>query len=120
MNGVDVETDFSCSCFCEEDNVIYLKLKTDGWPEETSFSLTNIQTGEIVWSVSNLEPQQTTVYTAEDIDPTDCFHFLIEDSAGDGILGGGGYFLYYQGELVSSGGDFGSSAEVFVGNGCVN
>merc|ERR1712176_539405 len=74
-----------------------------------------------MWSVNDLESGATTTTYTSNVCPTDCYRFLIEDSFGDGIccdVGQGEYSLFYQGELVSSGGEFGYSTEVYVGDGC--
>lgn len=109
----------NCTVAC---TVIELTLTTDEFPHETSFSLTSTETDDAtpVWNVMMLQPKSISNYTSN-ICPTKCYRFLIEDTFGDGICceyHRGEYSLYYDGELVSLGGDFMYSSVAYVGDGC--
>ena len=66
---------------------IYLYLLTDGYPEETTWSLTNNDSGEILYSGAPTE--QFTEYNVAFTLPADiCYTFEIKDLVGDGICCG--------------------------------
>ena len=99
-NGVE---DLS-ELFNEVDSVVYttlpttgeltLNIRTDFWPEEMYWELTN-SAGTVIFSSDDLGPLSCdTEYTqSAQISSTDCFDFTITDSHGDGILNG----LVYSG-----------------------
>lgn len=86
---------------------------------ETSFKLYNVETGAVAW---NYGPDSFFMFGTYDyttsVCSSGCYRFLIEDGAEDGLFFGAGFWLYYQGELIASGGDFGAYAEAFFGEGC--
>ena len=99
--------------------VVELTLSTDIYGEDTSFTLTNAMTDSVLWNVGG-PFLLTTNYTAK-VCPTQCYHFELLDARGDGIcceFGYGHHSLYYQGQIVSSGGSFGFSTESSFGDGC--
>ena len=136
-NGAEVAVDMHVECSCCMKNItvddcndcdvecadVELILITDQYSkEDNSFILTNTLTDSDVWNVGKLFllPSTTTNYTAN-VCPRDCYHFELLDSYGDGICceeGDGDYSLSYQGQIVSSGGSFGSSIKVSIGDGC--
>lgn len=91
-----------------------LQLLTDEWASETTWTLTYQDTGEVVLEGGNF--QDDTLYTTEEcVLGGFCYRFTIFDSYGDGICcgyGEGGYVVTVDGEVVGSGGDFGSSESV--------
>ncbi len=90
-------------------SAISIQLKTDSYPEETSWLLTNhqgdtISTGDSYTLANHL--YQDTVY----VDTQDCYNFQIFDSYGDGICcnDGEGYFKLedVRGNEITGGGEF--------------
>jgi hypothetical protein len=102
---------------------VSLYLRTDTKPNETAFSLLNIYTNEYLWEVfptSNTPLEASTDYTWElQVDPASCYLFTIQDSGGDGLTTFNGVFeVFYDGNIVLLGSDFGSEATIVFGNGC--
>jgi serine protease len=97
-----------------------LALRTDGYPEETTVTLTNQSTGERVWNSSFAEANRN--YNLDvNVDPRGCYLFEVTDSYADGLCcqyGSGGFDLSYNGAVVRSGGSFGSSVRYALGEGC--
>ena len=90
---------------------IEIKLTTDNWPTETSWSLTNTCTGALVASKPTASYTSTnTEYPTENFCVDDAaYAFRISDVYSDGIccgFGNGNYEISYNGELVASGGEF--------------
>ena len=107
--------------------VIVLMLRTDAKPMETSFSLMNIATNDLLWDVyAGTTPdgeilQADTEYRYEmDVDASGCFLFSIQDSGNDGLTASdnGVFELFYNGEIVLLGQDFGHESVIVVGDGC--
>lgn len=86
---------------------ITVDIVPDNWPQETSWTLTNGDGDEIASGGG----QGTTVC----VDVDECIIFNIYDTYGDGIFNPGGYWLYYDGELVGSGSTFGFGTYEHVG-----
>ena len=81
-----------------------VNIEPDGWPGETSWSLTNLCTGEEVAAAASPSNYEECL-------PQDAYEFTIFDSYGDGICcssGLGSYSVNYGGDEVASGGEFGS------------
>ena len=135
-NGAQVAVDMQVNCSCCIYSIIVddcndcdlecadveLILITDQNAKGNSFTLTNTFTDSVVWNVGRLflSSFTTTNYTAN-VCPAYCYHFELFDIEEDGICcgyGDGEYSLYYQGQVVSSGGSFGYSVEAFIGDGC--
>merc|ERR1712039_722453 len=107
VNNMTVDDCNDCDIECA---VVELTLSTDRLGHDTSFTLINTLTDAVLWSVGGpyLSSFTTTNYTAK-VCPTQCYHFELLDGGGDGIccaIGLGEYSLYYQGQIVSSGGMF--------------
>lgn len=84
------------------NNEVIVQIIPDGYPHETSWELVDISgailasggsTGDTVCVPSN-----------------SCTQFIIRDSYGDGIFAPGGYWLYVDGNLATSGAAFGTQA----------
>lgn len=70
---------------CAVDLLFRLELTTDDYPSETSWILTNENTGEIV-AVSQRDLAASTTYRVQlCLDPDIYYSFVIRDSQGDGI-----------------------------------
>lgn len=101
-----------CDVACD---YVQLNLTTYMYPYETVFSLINAQTDAIVWKVSGLSDLYATTTYISLVCPAECYRVLIEDSVGDGISDGE-YSLYFGGQEIQSGSDFGCSSWAFVGD----
>ena len=88
--------------------VLKLTIRTDANPQETSWKVTNLLTGEAVLSGGPYE-QPNTMYTETlDITGDGCYDFTIYDAGGNG-LEGGVYGLKAGGTTLFSGNTFGES-----------
>ncbi|MBU0618155.1 MAG: hypothetical protein KKI02_10595 [Planctomycetes bacterium] len=104
------------------DATITIEIFTDNYGSETTWELVE-QGGGVVASGGPYDFYNPTLYTYDvTVDPTSCYDFTIYDAWGDGICcsyGIGYYNVYYETELVCSGGDFGSSETCpNIGGGC--
>jgi len=107
-----------CSCGVREFK-FELELKTDNFPEETSWRIRN-ENGDILASESEYDVMHESMFNHEYCLPVGCYAFVIDDSAGDGICcaWGDGYYKgsVYGWKEVFNGGEFGSEAiENFCG-----
>jgi len=87
-----------------------LDLLTDQYGDETSWSLTDLETNEVF--VEGSDYSDNTSYQISNCLPGDCYRFTIFDSYGDGICcayGQGSYSVSVNGQEIGSGSDFGSS-----------
>ncbi len=114
-NGDDTD----CSGDPVMDATITIEILTDNWGSETSWELLD-ENGQVVAEDDGLS--SNTLYTTNvPVYSTGCYTFTIFDSYGDGICcayGYGYYNVYLNGELVATGGDFGSSETVANIGGC--
>merc|ERR1712176_369785 len=88
---------------------VYVVIKTDNYPTETSFKVTN-QNGSEVMSGGGYT-KQLIEYTATKTLPgsNNIYQFTIYDTYGDGLCcvhGQGGYNLFVDGKLAKAGGIF--------------
>ena len=110
--GVDCGGPDCAVCPCD-DNAAQLVLNLDNYPEETSWVITDAG-GSTVASGGTYgsEPDGSTLIINFCL-PDGCYDFTINDSYGDGICcgyGNGSYSLNdVDGNVLASGGDFGSS-----------
>jgi len=99
-----------------------IELMTDQWPTETSMSIEDVGTGEVLWTNPSITEEYYLYQFSECMDETKCYRFKIEDSFGDGLRdssGGSGYFsMEYDGLPVASGSAFGSLVTAEFGYGC--
>ena len=88
--------------------VLKLTIRTDANPQETTWKVTNLLTGEAVLSGGPYE-QPNTMYTETlEITGDGCYDFTIYDAGGNG-LEGGVYGLKAGGTTLFSGNTFGES-----------
>ncbi|MFQ5805963.1 MAG: hypothetical protein ACE5I3_05890 [Phycisphaerae bacterium] len=118
--GGEICPDFTCPESCPEDALDILIL-TDDYPGETTWELYE-QGGGLIASGGPLS-QGATLYTWRVcLEAAKCYDFTILDAWGDGICcgyGQGYYRIYYNRELICSGGDFGYSETCSdIGGGC--
>ena len=89
--------------------VLKLSIRTDSNPQETTWKVTDISTGEVVLEGGPYE-QANHMYTETlDITCDGCYDFTIYDAGGDGFTTGGLYGLKAGGTTLFSGSVFGSS-----------
>ncbi len=107
-----------------EGATIEIEIRTDEFPEETSWELTDSD-GNVVADFTNGNSLSlSTVYTWEyDVDCDEDYTFTIFDSFGDGIccglFGNGYYIVRVNGVQVANGGDFSSSESATFSTDCV-
>ncbi len=101
------------SCVSGTPQAFEMTVNTDDYPGETTWSVVNDATGDVVMSGG---PYGTsgTAYTSSELVCANsaCFTLTINDSFGDGIccgFGNGSYALTVNGEVVASGGSFTTS-----------
>ena len=89
--------------------VLKLSIRTDSNPQETTWKVTNLWTGEVVLEGGPYD-QANHMYTETlEITGDGCFDFTIYDAGGDGFTTGGLYGLKAGGTTLFSGSSFGSS-----------
>jgi hypothetical protein len=114
--------DLSPPCGGCPESMIYIEIMTDPYPTETTWQVTDHETG-IVLGSGGPYSLQYTLYTEGVCVPTDsCSDFTIFDAYGDGIYAPGGYTVSFDGEVVYScmgQGWYGYSETVeMIGPGC--
>ena len=102
---------------------VLLVLITDNYAEETSFTLTDRDSDQVLWDLPAEREffEANTEYTFEiEVLPEGCYDFVIQDTYGDGLSGGGqgGYSLFYDGSEIASEVDFGRESLTSFGDGC--
>jgi hypothetical protein len=110
---------YKSSCPEEYNAEILLVLKTDSNAHETSWQIEDLSEGIIVGSGDSLVPDSTYLelicaYTDH------CYRFTIFDSEGNGIdtVRNAGYYIFWNGILKNSGGDFVASDTTSFGSCC--
>ena len=101
-----------------EEAPIYLVLKTDEYPEETTWELTD-NSGNILYSGGPYtQPNNNVFETFDDLDIWDCYHFIIYDAGGDGLTGSGLFKLADASQqFFAQGKDFGPVMEIQFNSG---
>lgn len=85
-----------------------LSIRTDVNPQETTWKVTNLLTGEVVLEGGPYEQANTMHTEILDITSDGCYDFTIYDAGGNGLVGGV-YGLKAGGTTLFSGGIFGFS-----------
>ena len=88
--------------------VLKLSIRTDANPQETTWKITNLGTGEVVIEGGPYEEPNTMYTTTLEITGDGCYDFTIYDAAGNG-LDGGVYGLKAGSTTIFSGNIFGDS-----------
>ena len=97
------------------ESFIEVRITTDNFPFETSWSLFTSDTVYVEVDMANPSFQPNTEYITEIcVANTECVHFLIEDTKDDGIFAPGGFVISLNGEEIFSGNDFGASFTALV------
>ena len=85
-----------------------LSIRTDANPQETTWKVTNLLTGEVVLEGGPYEQANTMHTEILNITSDGCYDFTIYDAGGNGLVGGV-YGLKAGGTTLFSGGTFGFS-----------
>lgn len=117
--------DYTTPPSCSE---AYLYFQTDSNLYDTFVTLTDLYTGDLIWSTGgDAYSESGNCLSSGCLDPYGCYLFQFIDTAGDGLCCdyGFGYFnLYYNDNLVLYGdtedtfGPSGTSSTIFLGDGC--
>ena len=87
-----------------------LSIRTDNNPQETTWQVKNMETGEVVLQGGPYENANTMYNETLEITGDGCYDFTIFDAGGDGLTDGQGlYGLKAGNTTLFSGGQFGSS-----------
>ncbi len=92
-----------------------LLMKSDDYPEETSWELEDICTGNVI-AEGNSDGMEHLC-----LNPGAKYKLTVKDSEGDGMCcswGNGEYKAYFDGQLVKTGGTFGSEESTILGETC--
>jgi hypothetical protein len=110
---------------CAEDE-IKIEILTDNYPEETTWEVYDVLADPplLVGSGGPYDGYPNTLFRDYIcVPPGGCYEFTIYDVFGDGICcdyGEGYYNIYYNDQVVATGGEFGSSETVTgIGDGCI-
>ena len=98
----------------DPDTIITMQILTDNYGNETTWEL--VEQGVGVVASGGPYANNTLMIIEVDVCSTSCYDFTIFDSYGDGICcayGSGFYNVYYEGNLVCSGGEFEFSETCF-------
>lgn len=85
---------------------VKLQLHTDGNPEETTWKLTNLTTGEVVQEGGPYADANHTYTEFFEINADGCYDFTIYDASGNGFVGNGLYGVKAGGTTLFSGTSF--------------
>lgn len=86
-----------------------LTIKTDENPGETTWRLTNLETGAVVLEGGPYDQGNHKYEEVVELTEDGCYDFTIYDAGGDGITGNGYYILKAAGQTLFAGSDFGNS-----------
>ena len=110
-------------CIPGEEATIDIIIHTDNYPSETTWEVTNNVTGQVVCAGGPYDSQQYTYEERCCVPLLGCWDFTIYDAWGDGICcayGEGYYEVYFESELICSGGEFGTDETcAYFGDNCV-
>ena len=100
------------AAYAAPTSTVLMELKTDNYPEETTWEVTN-SAGDVIYSGGPYNGQQGTIFNETfEFEDDDCYTFAIYDAYGDGICCayGQGYYKLMDEESVvfMEGGEFGS------------
>ena len=99
---------------CPEGSVmVTVKITTDKWGRETSWTLSSIDS--LYGKVNKNEYGGNIAYTHTFCAPSyECLNFTIYDGFGDGITEGGGYEVAIDSQIVAQGSEFGLSKTIEI------
>jgi hypothetical protein len=91
-------------------STLKLTIRTDNNPQETTWQVKNMATGEIVLEGGPYEQANYNITETLQIPSNGCYDFTIFDAGGNGLTNGNGFYgLKSGGSTLFSGGVFGSS-----------
>ena len=91
-----------------------VKVRTDDYFEETSWEIKD-SSGTVVLSRSKYAAPASTYYDRICLDQSDCYSYTIYDTYGDGIIFGGFYEVFFNGDTVAAGDVFEFEAKAYFG-----
>ena len=110
VNGGTDEAPSNNVASCEFDKspeivnkVLKLTIRTDAYPQETTWKLTNLTTGEVVLEGGPYDTPNHAYTEVLDVTSDGCYDFTIYDAGGNGLLGSGIYGLKASGSTLFSG-----------------
>ncbi len=104
------------------DATITVDILTDAAPAETTWEVIEQGSGTVVGSGGPYPGQPFTLFSTDVcVSSTGCYDLIVFDAGGNGLTGGGGWEVFYNGVSVGFGfGNFGDSDEQLnIGDGCV-
>ena len=96
--------------------MVAVRVVTDDHPEDSSWTITDVCTGEVVRESPEYEDASRNHFDSFCL-PESQYRFTIEDSWGDG-LGEGVYEVYYNSNVIATGSDFGREESASFGEQC--
>ena len=110
---------------CDDEDIFQVRIVTDTFPHETSWSIIDVINNETVFESKRFEARDTIYLSKQHcVEKNGCHKFVIVDTYGDGIFCDkrveAGYKFFYNGDIVGEGCDFKFSDEVLIGNGCAS
>lgn len=91
------------------NTTLKLSIRTDTNPEETTWKVTYMATGEVVLEGGPYDTPNHSYTEILEIPADGCYDFTIYDAGGDGLTGSGIYGLKSNGSTLFSGKEFGFS-----------
>lgn len=99
----------------DSDLTTVVSLLTDNYPEEISWYIFDVETGDEIVNASYSSLSQYELFNYQYCFPRDsCHMFQINDSYGDGIISPGGFNISVSDDLLASSDDVGSFFDVSV------
>lgn len=95
-----------------------VKLRTDDFFEETSWEIKD-SSSAVLLSRSRYDAPASTYYDRICLDPSDCYSYTLYDTYGDGLIFGGFYEVFFNGETIAAGDVFEYEAKAYFGD-CEN
>lgn len=113
-NNFRVESSSAGGVVPTDRDVLIFELKTDEYPSETSWELTD-DNGAVLYSGSGFNYESSTDYLfLLSLPGNGCYKFTINDSASDGLFSEGFRLLDASGTVLKEGAVFGSQDEVGI------
>lgn len=91
------------------NTTLKLSIRTDTNPEETTWKVTDMATGEVVLEGGPYDTPNHSYTETLEIPADGCYDFTIYDAGGDGLTGSGIYGVKSNGTTLFSGKEFGYS-----------
>lgn len=114
----DDDDDNDNGCDGKGGKLLSVKLVTDKYPGETSYTVSDSNTGSSLLDGKNFDKQFKLYQESKCIEAGTCFGFEIKDDYGDGLTEGkeGSYELSLDGTVIKSGKNFG---DIDTHNACI-